>query len=318
MNRPALRDFSVALRRFVRTDAAPLFAAVDESREIAGRWLPNLAATTDAGQVADWIAGQDDAFAEGSAFPFAIVDVASDRILGGCGLTGIHPWHRFANAFFWVRAGAQGRGIGPAALRLLARYGLETAGLERVEALAATGNAASLRALEKAGALREGRLRRRIVLPDAIHDAVLFAFVRADLETPAFGEARAGSRPRDGAYATLRDESGRLALVRQRSGLFLPGGGAEPGETAEETVRREVREEIGAEIRLIRRLPDAVQRFAADGGAYEMRAAHFEAELSSAPAGGEEALEWHAALPPTDAFRYACHAWIVGAEPASS
>ena len=59
--------------------------------------------------------------------------------------------------------------------------------------------------------------------------------------------------PRVGAYLLARDDRGRVLVVTQRGGPFegewlLPGGGVEPGETIEDAVRREVREETGLEI----------------------------------------------------------------------
>ncbi|GGN12409.1 DNA mismatch repair protein MutT [Lentzea pudingi] len=45
-------------------------------------------------------------------------------------------------------------------------------------------------------------------------------------------------------------EAGRLLVVRSRNkkAFYLPGGKIEPGESLEEAVRREVREELGVEI----------------------------------------------------------------------
>ena len=57
-------------------------------------------------------------------------------------------------------------------------------------------------------------------------------------------------------------QDGHLLLVRQviyasqESWWGLPGGGREPGETDEEAVRREVREETGLEVRVERLLFD--------------------------------------------------------------
>lgn len=54
----------------------------------------------------------------------------------------------------------------------------------------------------------------------------------------------------------IKDESGRLLLtVRakdpKKGMLDLPGGFVEPGETAEAAIRREIREELGIELRKI-------------------------------------------------------------------
>lgn len=54
---------------------------------------------------------------------------------------------------------------------------------------------------------------------------------------------------RPGAYAFLRDDGGHaLAVVETPSGLFLPGGGLDPGESPEIGLARELREEIGYEL----------------------------------------------------------------------
>jgi 8-oxo-dGTP diphosphatase len=55
---------------------------------------------------------------------------------------------------------------------------------------------------------------------------------------------------RPSAYGLIVDEHGRLAVVRTPEGLFLPGGGIEPGETPQQAVIREVLEECGLSVRI--------------------------------------------------------------------
>ena len=58
-----------------------------------------------------------------------------------------------------------------------------------------------------------------------------------------------------GGACALFDDDGRVLLVRHTYGRLnweLPGGGAEPGESPDETAIREVREEIGLEVAIDR------------------------------------------------------------------
>lgn len=56
------------------------------------------------------------------------------------------------------------------------------------------------------------------------------------------------------ACALIQDASGRFLVLGSRySGAWqLPGGGVDRGETVEEAVRRECREELGCELQTIR------------------------------------------------------------------
>jgi 8-oxo-dGTP diphosphatase len=64
---------------------------------------------------------------------------------------------------------------------------------------------------------------------------------------------------RPGAYAIMQDDRGRIGIVMTSTGAFLPGGGQDPGETLEEALHREMREECGLEVRVIERLGCVIQ-----------------------------------------------------------
>jgi 8-oxo-dGTP pyrophosphatase MutT (NUDIX family) len=136
-------------------------------------------------------------------------------------------------------------------------------------------------------------------------------------ETATFGTCLQGTNyvDRPAAYVVVAGQNGTVAVVQGPSGLIgLPGGGALPGETAEETVGREVREELARDVRLVRTIGTATQYFyaAADDCHYKMAAVFFLAELPDEPTGqGEHELLW---LPVAEAERalfHACHAWAV-------
>ena len=59
----------------------------------------------------------------------------------------------------------------------------------------------------------------------------------------------AAYRPRPGAYALVLDDRGRVALVHEENGWYLPGGGLEAGETVEQALLREVRAECACGAR---------------------------------------------------------------------
>jgi RimJ/RimL family protein N-acetyltransferase len=121
------------------------------------------------------------AWRTGEEYAFGIEEAASGRFLGCAGLNQPNPMHRFMNLGYWVRTGAVGRGIATAATVRLAAWGFHAVGLHRVEIVIDPDNRASLRVAEKAGARREGILRRRIAAPGRQRDAVMFSLIPEDL-----------------------------------------------------------------------------------------------------------------------------------------
>ncbi len=126
-----------------------------------------------------WIEAQVQAFEDLKAFELAILS-ADGEFLGGCGLNQIDDANRRANMGYWVRSSATRRGVATAAIRQLVQWAFDNTDLVRLEVVVSTENVASLRAAEKAGAVREGVLRSRLLLHGAAHDAVLFSFVRGE------------------------------------------------------------------------------------------------------------------------------------------
>lgn len=134
-------------------------------------------------------------------------------------------------------------------------------------------------------------------------------------EVPEFGvrEPNRAYTIRPAAYAVILNAAGLLVCVGETSGLFLPGGGVQPGEAFEETLAREVREECAFELSAIIPLGQAVQFFVSgEGVAYELQAAFFRAALGTATETEPELdLKF---LPVAEArlrLFHECHRWAV-------
>ncbi len=138
---------------------------------------------------------------------------------------------------------------------------------------------------------------------------------------PVFGGRTPGMRyrPRPGAYAVIVDAADRLAVMRTPKGLFLPGGGADPGETPEATLKREALEECGRALEPGRRLAFALERVADDqdeggAGGVTKQCTFFEARLGpriATPVEHDHELVW---MPVRQAIAQLTHrsqAWAV-------
>ncbi|WP_435820522.1 GNAT family N-acetyltransferase [Micromonospora purpureochromogenes] len=102
-----------------------------------------------------WITeGAPAAWATGGA-AYAIADPASDRLLGGIGLSQPVPARGQAEIGYWVAPWARGRGVATAATRALAGHAF-AAGTARLELLTHEENAASMRVALAAGFRYEG------------------------------------------------------------------------------------------------------------------------------------------------------------------
>lgn len=64
----------------------------------------------------------------------------------------------------------------------MCRFGIETMGLERIEAYTHVDNIGSNRTLQKAGFVKEGMLRKRFEVNGELFDCNGYSFVKDDLE----------------------------------------------------------------------------------------------------------------------------------------
>jgi RimJ/RimL family protein N-acetyltransferase len=95
---------------------------------------------------------------------------------------------------YWTCPWARGRGVMPAAVRLLAEWVIGEQGFERVELRIAPQNVPSIRVAEKAGFVREGTARNAGIVHDGRVDLTIYSLVRYDLRRPPQGKTMAVQR----------------------------------------------------------------------------------------------------------------------------
>jgi RimJ/RimL family protein N-acetyltransferase len=110
---------------------------------------------------------------------FAIVIEAS--VIGGIGLElGSDIFQRSAEMGYWLGEPFWGRGIATEVVRAITNYAFSTFNLCRIYAGVFEWNPASMRVLEKAGYICEGRLKKSVFKDGRVIDQFLYAMTRAD------------------------------------------------------------------------------------------------------------------------------------------
>jgi ribosomal-protein-serine acetyltransferase len=176
-----LTDDLILLRPSRPEDVSALNEAVHESLAELHPWMDWATEAYDEAAAKRWVEFVQLYWEHSSGFQFAITDATSSQYIGNCGVDGLNSKNRSCNLSYWVRTSRTGQGIASRAARLAARFAFETAGIVRAEIVIATGNIASQRAAEKAGAHYEGILHNRIIVREDVYDAVMYSLTLADM-----------------------------------------------------------------------------------------------------------------------------------------
>jgi RimJ/RimL family protein N-acetyltransferase len=160
-----------------RPEDAPALLVACQDPDIA-RWVampqPFLAADADA-----FIQDALTMWRDGTGAAFAVVEAASDRLLGAA--TRFGPDEHTSTFGCWVAPDARGRAVGRRALGQLADWTFATTTTIRIDGYIMVGNDASERMVEKLGWQREGVLRAWHVHPDGTPvDCVVYSLLRSD------------------------------------------------------------------------------------------------------------------------------------------
>ena len=184
MKEMQLSNESLSIRPFKHKDYKALYEAAHESIEAISPWMTWCHKIFSLDDSEKCIKSSKKDWLNGNEYNFPIIDHKDGVFLGVCGLTKIDKDNRIANTAYWVRSSKVGRGIASSALDLLARFAFKELKLNRIEIIPAINNETSQRVATKAGATKEGIMRKRIVVGDKIYDGVMFSLIPEDLKYP--------------------------------------------------------------------------------------------------------------------------------------
>ncbi|MDI1460522.1 GNAT family N-acetyltransferase [Catellatospora sp. KI3] len=154
MSEQVLDGGAVRLRPWAEADLADRVRACEDP-DIA-RYLPELPSPHTADDARRWIAEGAPAAWQAGGAAWAVVDPATDRLLGAASMLPVGVSRNHAAVGYWVAPWARRRGVATAAARTVSEWALRERGFDRLELLTAPTNAASQRVALAAGFTREG------------------------------------------------------------------------------------------------------------------------------------------------------------------
>jgi RimJ/RimL family protein N-acetyltransferase len=171
----------VVLRRFCDDDGPQLWAAIDESRDHLGRWMPWPNDYRSVNDALPFIREMQAQWFRRENFGLGIFSRQSRGVLGGCGLRP-RDWEiRSFEIGYWMRLSAVGHGYVTEAVRVLTRFAFEELGANRVQIRMDVRNTRSRAVPERLGFVYEGCERRSLRDVDGLpRDVAVFALISDD------------------------------------------------------------------------------------------------------------------------------------------
>ena len=249
-DRLILRHYAVADAEFMYRDWAsdpevtkyltwPTHTCVEDSKAILKEWVGD--------------------YEKNSFYLWAIEPKGLDQPIGSISVVEINEAANWVEIGYCIGRNWWHRGYVSEALKALISFFFEEVGVGRIQARHDPRNIHSGAVMRKCGMTCEGILRRADRNNQGICDAAIYSILREEYDRKHHLLCELTDEKLLGtdAVSTNWPRLAARAIVRNRAGLIgvsyiakfdlhnLPGGGVEPGEAPEDTVRREVREEAG-------------------------------------------------------------------------
>ena len=249
-DRLILRHCAVADAEFMYRDWAsdpevtkyltwPTHTCVEDSKAILKEWVGD--------------------YERNSFYLWAIEPKGLDQPIGSISVVEINEAANWVEIGYCIGRNWWHRGYVSEALKALIAFFFEEVGVGRIQARHDPRNIPSGAVMRKCGMTCEGILRRADRNNQGICDAAIYSILREEYDRKHHLLCELTDEKLLGtdAVSTNWPRLAARAIVRNRAGLIgvsyiakfdlhnLPGGGVEPGEAPEDTIRREVREEAG-------------------------------------------------------------------------
>jgi RimJ/RimL family protein N-acetyltransferase len=168
--RPWTPDDAEQVHRMVQDPAIPRFMSIPPNHTLSG--------------VQMWLGSRDEELQADQGVSLAIVSAGDGELLGSIGIELSCADAQIGEIGYWIGAGARGRGVASAAVRLIADWAYDTLGLARLEITTHKDNDASIRVALKCGFEREGLLRAYRLQHGKRVDLVMFSRIRGGHSRP--------------------------------------------------------------------------------------------------------------------------------------
>lgn len=268
-----LKTERLTLRPFQREDAADLHRLINNF-DIA-RMLELVSYPYDRARADEWIEAAIDGLVNGTACHLAITgDEAGKEVLAGAVGVTVDRAARVGHLGYWVGQKYWGHGVATEAAARLTSWSFAHLEIDRIVAAAAADNPASAAVLRRIGFRQMGEGFRHFASRGTEVPILLFEAAREDV----FGTYQVETTGTDGpkplllvAACALVDADGRVLLARRPEGKKMaglwefPGGKLNPGETPEQALIRELKEELDIDVAAACLAPFAFASHAYDG-----------------------------------------------------
>ena len=172
---PPLRTPRLVLRRIVPADAPALLAL--RSNESVLRYL-DREPTKSLEEALALVGKMDESAQKNEGIMWALARPEDEaRLLGTCGLWKLDPEHHRGEIGYLLQPECWGQGLMTEAITAVCHYGFAQLGLHSIEATVNPQNAASIRALERQGFVREAYFRENYYWRGRFYDSAIYSLL---------------------------------------------------------------------------------------------------------------------------------------------